>query len=93
MNWIFFHSNKHFEDLKSWWEYWGGAKMFSPEILSTTGVIVRKNDIDLCAGWLYRSDSDLGYIGFIIMNPKANKLDRAWCIVTGKHFKIGRAHV
>jgi hypothetical protein len=80
MDWTFFNSNLHFAELKSWWEYWGSSTVFDEGVLSTTGVIITKNNINLCSGWLYRSDSDLGYVGFIIMNPKANREDRIGCI-------------
>ena len=80
MDWIFFNKDKHFEEIKNWWNFWSGPQVFSPEILSTHGVIMVKNNVNLCAGWVYSSDSTLGYIGFIVMNPKASKLDRVGCI-------------
>lgn len=43
-----------------------------PPILSTFGVVVgAPAGEDWCAGWLYRTDSKIGWIEWLVSNPKA----------------------
>ncbi len=52
--------------VKNWWERrkW---KVPTPKSLSTTGIMIYKDDYQpICAGWLYQTDSSMAIVGFII---------------------------
>jgi hypothetical protein len=51
---------------------WGMAALHR-RMLSENGIIVSKNGIDVCSGWLYQSDSKIAWIEWVVMNKKATK--------------------
>lgn len=71
-----------YEQLKEWWDFW---KFPAPPITAlpkydeelTTGLMVCKNGIDICAGFLYETNSMLCWVEFIVANPKSEKEDRS----------------
>jgi hypothetical protein len=51
---------------------WGMAALHR-RMLSENGIIVSKNGVDVCSGWLYQTDSKLAWIEWVVMNKKARK--------------------
>jgi len=63
------------EDYKvvtSWWKAHNWP-ILPEQYLPKTGYVIS----NICAGWLYRTDSKIAWIEWIISNPKSNKLERA----------------
>lgn len=54
---------------------WGMAALHR-RMLSENGIIVSKNGVDVCSGWLYQTDSKLAWIEWVVMNKKAPKETR-----------------
>ena len=55
--------------LLKWWKNWGWEappKDFLPE----TGLIVSKGNIDICAGFLYLTNSKVGLTEFVVSNKE-----------------------
>ena len=69
-----FDTDKDYDEYSSWFKHLGFDAP-TKNILSTLGFTV-KNDIDICSGFLYISNSSLAYIEFVIANPKAKRGDR-----------------
>lgn len=59
-----------------WWEQWGWP-VLPPESLPETGFIISNDGHDVCAAWLYRTDSNIGWLEWYITNKKAPKQARA----------------
>jgi len=59
---------KHYEEVCGWWKSHGWAPI-SLEALPTTGFIIP----DVCAGFLYSTDSSMCVLEWVISNPKASK--------------------
>lgn len=71
--------------LIKWWERWKwtpptkeslpseGDKMFS-------GTMISKDEVDICAGFIYYTNSNMAWIEFIISNPDYKEDDRAKAI-------------
>lgn len=59
-------------------EWWASEKfpLLPLEILPKTGIVVLVDDVAACAGWLYKSDSTLGYIEWIVANPLVRREKR-----------------
>jgi hypothetical protein len=75
MNYRYFEESDY-ELLKQWWKFWRFA---SPplDMLPTTGVIVNKDGVDICAGFIYFTNSKTCWIEFIVSNPNVRvKEDR-----------------
>jgi hypothetical protein len=51
---------------------WGMAALHR-RMLSENGIVVSKNGVDVCSGWLYQSDSKIAWIEWVVMNKKAPK--------------------
>jgi hypothetical protein len=74
-----------YEQLKGWWEFW---KFPSPPIDAlpkydeelTTGLMVSINDVNVCAGFLYETNSTICWLEFIVANPNVSKEDRGNCL-------------
>lgn len=61
--------------LLKWWKNWGWEappKDFLPE----TGLIVSKGNIDICAGFLYLTNSKVGLTEFVVSNKEYRDSDR-----------------
>lgn len=61
-----------YEMLVDWWKFW---KFPAPpiEMLPDSGVIVNKNGIDICAGFIYFTNSKTCWIEFIVSNPNVRQ--------------------
>jgi hypothetical protein len=77
---------RYFEDddyntLVDWWKFWRFAPP-SLENLPTSGVIVNKDGVDICAGFIYFTNSKMCWIEFIVSNPSVKqKEDRREAIM------------
>jgi len=71
-----------YETLVDWWKFW---KFPAPpiEMLPDSGVIVNKNGVDICAGFIYFTNSKTCWIEFIVSNPNVRqKEDRREAIIS-----------
>jgi hypothetical protein len=72
-----FNPVDHFPELKTWWAFWRWSGRVSldilPDILPDIGYVVEKDGTNLCAGWLYTTNSTISFVEFIVSNPFAPK--------------------
>jgi hypothetical protein len=61
-----------YEMLVDWWKFW---KFPAPpiEMLPDSGVIVNKDGVDICAGFIYFTNSKTCWIEFIVSNPNVRQ--------------------
>jgi len=64
--------------LAEWWKEWGFNPL-SPAMLSENGIMIFSNQIPICAGWLYRTDSNTAVAGWNI-SAKRHKKHRKGCV-------------
>ena len=64
-----------YEVLKGWWDEW---KFPAPplEYLPPVGLIVESEEGPLAAGFLYKTDTPIMWIEWLVSNPKADKMVR-----------------
>tara|TARA_B110000305_G_scaffold125914_1_gene141008 strand:+ start:28457 stop:28867 length:411 start_codon:yes stop_codon:yes gene_type:complete len=71
---------RDYEDtLVHWWKDWGWEAMprdFLPEN-GTGGLMVSKGDQDICAGFLYITNSKVGLTEFVVSNKDYKEKDRS----------------
>lgn len=79
MNVRFFRPDADYSMVSAWWRAWKWP-VLPLDALPKTGVIVSSNDIEVCAGWLYQTDSSIAWLEFIISNPKYREDDRSECV-------------
>ena len=65
------YKNSDYWTLASWWTAHNWACPHQ-EMLPKTGFIIE----DVCAGFLYKTDSKIAFLEWIISNPKSNKEER-----------------
>ena len=69
---------KDYEQLLVWWKWFrfpAPPKEMLPEN-ALGGVMVYENDINICAGFIYFTNSKMCWIEFIISNPEYKHKDR-----------------
>jgi hypothetical protein len=74
-----------YDKLKEWWNFW---RFPAPDICAlpkydnetTTGIMVSKDGVDVCAGFLYETNSAICWVEFIVSNPYVSKEDRGECL-------------
>jgi hypothetical protein len=61
-----------YEMLVDWWKFW---RFPAPpiEMLPDSGVIVNKDGVDICAGFIYFTNSKTCWIEFIVSNPSVKQ--------------------
>jgi hypothetical protein len=71
-----------YEQLKGWWDYWkfpapaiSALPKYDDEI--TTGLMVYNGGLNICAGFLYETNSALCWVEFIVANPESKKEERS----------------
>jgi hypothetical protein len=64
-----FKANLHFEELAAWWKFWRWTNHPVPGMLSDIGYVVELDGVNICAGWLYTTNSLIGSMEFIVSNP------------------------
>lgn len=58
-----------YETVGNWWKAQGWP-VISPTSLSDTGFIVYENEVQILAGWVYKTNSDICLLEFIVANPE-----------------------
>lgn len=64
-----------YNELLTWWKW----HRFSPpllEMLPNSGVMLSKEGINICAGYIYFTNSNICWIEFIVSNPNYRESDR-----------------
>lgn len=74
------YSPLHYTLIQKWWFDWGWNPCPTPEMLSTSGVVVFNDDVPLVSGFLYKTDSCIAWIEHIVSNKDADTKDRALAI-------------
>ena len=70
-----FDKEKDYETLCEWWDDWK-LPNHHPDALSETGIIISKDGVDICVGFIYSTDSYIAWCEFITMNKKTTKKQR-----------------
>ena len=70
-----FDKQKDYKTLCEWWDAWN-LPTHPVEALSETGVIISKDNIDVCSGFIYRTDSYIAWLEFVTINKKTTKKQR-----------------
>lgn len=67
----FFNFSEHYAEVAGWWSKhkW---PIIAPDTLSKLGIVVRDGEQNVCVGWLYRTDSTIAWLEFIVANPDAS---------------------
>jgi len=74
--------NDYDDTLKHWWKSWGWEappKDFLPEN-ATGGLMVTKGDLDICAGFIYLTNSKVALTEFVVSNKDYKEKDRTEAI-------------
>lgn len=64
--------------LVKWWNFWkfpAPLKEYLPEE-GKSGIIVYKEEIEICAGFLFFTNSKMAWLEFIVSNPEYKEKDR-----------------
>ena len=75
MNVRLFDKQKDYKTLCEWWDDWDLTK-HHPDALSETGIIISKDNVDICVGFIYSTDSYIAWFEFITINKKTTKQQR-----------------
>jgi hypothetical protein len=70
MNCIMFQNDEHYEEICSWWAFYGWPKI-EKKALSTFGMVMEHEGQKLCAGWLYMTNSAFYLLEWLVTNPHA----------------------
>lgn len=64
-----------YTELLTWWK-WHRFPAPDLEMLPNSGVMISKEGINICAGYIYFTNSKICWIEFIVSNPNYRELDR-----------------
>jgi hypothetical protein len=64
-----------YPELCQWWESWGW-KPIPAEFLPPTGIMVYNETGNVCAGWLYKTDTPIAWFENCISSKSASRADR-----------------
>ncbi|QRE03519.1 hypothetical protein [Flavobacterium psychrophilum] len=70
--------DKDYETLCIWWKWWrfqAPPKDYLPED-GCGGIMITKDGIDICAGFLFLNNSKICWLEYIISNPEYRENDR-----------------
>lgn len=72
-----------YKQLLNWWKWW---RFPAPpaEALPENGlggIMISKEDVDICAGFLYLTNSKLAWLEFVVSNPDYKEMDRQEAVV------------
>ena len=82
-----FDKEKDYKTLCKWWDDWK-LPNHHPDALSETGIIISKDGVDICSGFIYSTDSYIAWFEFVTINKKTTKQQRK-----GALEKLGSAMV
>lgn len=75
MQLILFNKDKHYDQVKGWWEAHNWPPI-NADFLPNTGYIIESDGVNVVAGWLYITNSPFGIFEWVISNPKVEKAER-----------------
>ena len=67
--------SRDYDTLQKWWKGHGSLSP-RPEHYSKTGFMVEIEGRQICAGFLYKTDSTICLFEFMVCNPESSKEDR-----------------
>ena len=70
-----FNKETNYKELCNWWKSWG-LPIHPKEALSENGIIISKDGINICSGFIYSTDSYICFFEFAIMNKNTTKKQR-----------------
>lgn len=71
-------TDNDYSTLLNWWSFWkfpAPAKDILPEE-GRGGIMVYKDSIEICAGFLFFTNSKMAWLEFIVSNPEYKEKDR-----------------
>lgn len=68
-------NDEDYSTLVKWWESWNWP-IIPKDFLPNLGFIVEKNNIGIVAGYLYTSNSKVGFLEWVVSNPEYRESDR-----------------
>ncbi len=74
-----YRENDHYPMICSWWT-WHKFSPVAQALLPKNALIVSNGETPVCCGFLYSSDSGMGWIEFVVANPDARPRDISQCI-------------
>lgn len=77
-----FLEEEDYNELLGWWKWFrfpAPAREFLPDN-ATCGIMVSKGEMNICAGFLYSTNSKLCWIEFIVSNPQYKDKNRKGAI-------------
>ena len=75
-----FNKQTDYDELCNWWEDWG-LPIHPKEALSENGIVISKDGINICSGFIYSTDSYITWFEFVIINKKTTKQQREGVLV------------
>ena len=72
-----------YENLVKWWNFWkfpAPPRDYLPEE-GTGGIIISKDGVDVCAGFLFLNNSKIAWLEYIVSNPEYKQKNRKEAIV------------
>ena len=74
-----FEPEKHYASICGWWDAhkWPRIPLQS---LPENGLVAVVDGEPLCAGWVYRTDSNMAWMEWLVMSPKAPRPVRGYAL-------------
>ena len=70
-----FSPKEDYDTIVKWWESWGWP-ILPLELLSKFGIIASLGDEDICAVWLYQTDSKFCWVDWYVSNKEISRKER-----------------
>lgn len=72
-------NDEDYSTLKKWWKFWrfpSPPKEYLPEE-GKGGIMLTKNGVEVCAGFIFFTNSKMAWVEFIVSNPYYREDDRS----------------
>jgi len=69
-----YFADSDYDNIIKWWNFWRFPAP-SLDMLSSIGIIVSLDDVDIACGWLYTTNSSMAHVEFIVSNPDVRDKD------------------
>lgn len=79
-------------EICEWWKHYDWQPV-QIELLPNIGFVIEHDGVNIVAGWLYQTDSKIGWIEWIISNPKAPHREKTVAIDLLLKAIIDAAHI
>lgn len=73
LNFKEFKEGVHWEMIKEWFEHYEDWKGIDKAILPDFGLVCTADDVPVCAGWCYFTNSVVMWMEWVVCDPKAPK--------------------